>query len=54
MDSAQRVVRGEQSESALHSTVAVINSWFRKQLQVTFFSIVMDDLTRESDSFPCR
>ena len=49
MDSAQRVVKGEQSESARHSAVAVINDWIRKQLRVTF-NIVMDDLKRESDS----
>lgn len=49
MDSALRVVKGEQSESGRHSAVPVINNWIRKQLQVTF-NIVMDDLMPESDS----
>lgn len=54
MDSAQRVVKGEQSESARHSAVAVINDWIRKQLRVTFFNIVMDDLMWESESLCYR
>lgn len=50
MDSVKRVVKGEQSKSARHSVVAVINDRIRKQLQVTFFNIVMDDLMRGSYS----
>lgn len=49
MDSAQRVVKAEQSERARHSAVPVINNWIRRQLQVTF-NIVMDDLMQKPDS----
>lgn len=54
MNSAQRVVKGEQSESAQHSVVAVINDWIRKQLRVTFFNAVIDDLMWKSDSLRYR
>lgn len=54
MNSAQRVVKGEQSESAQHSAAAVINDWIRKQLQVTFFNAVIDDLMWKSDRLRYR